>query len=518
MSNLNVVNLSVTGNNSYVSQIALGNTANATSISAQGIITSQNSALNLTGVSSIYNNTISPGNMIIPSAINAGINFSGINGGIINTQIFTANGTWSKPVTATGKEQVLIMMWGGGGGNTSGGGGACFIETIPLYTMTNTCSVVVGGAGDLGYGNSSTFVCNSTTTFFAGGGGNQGGGGGGWVSGGNTTNGGTPMGGDRANTGTRVDSVYGGGVPGNTTAGYLIGGSSIFGGGGSAASSSGGRGNSVFGGAGGGVSTTLASGYSVIGGDASLIPGGGATGATSGSNTAQFGARGEVRVWVLGNRAPAVTIQYVNSNTSTSSNSVVIPPQANVGDIAIFSDRMQNTASGALGDVAVTPAGFTKILSGNSGTTTSYAWGLFYKTLEAADLNGTVTGMSGYNSMRKTLSVFRPSRTPLSLTAVSSGISATSGTPTARTISANTNKPWESAILAIGYWDGSAATSPTVNTGSVEMTALPSPAANTVLEYKIYQQGDDVTRDVITLNTNDTGTMTALAGFYLKVT
>ena len=526
---MNVVNLSVTGNNSYISQIALGNTSDATSISTQGVVSYKSSSLNLTGSSSIYNNTISPASMIIPSAINGGINFSGINGGIINTQIFTANGTWIKPEGLTGKEQVLIMMWGAGGAGR-GGGGACFIGTTPSLALTNTCEVSVGGQGDLGYGNNSFFVCNSTATFYAYGGGANAGtangaGGGGWVSAGDNSIGGQPMGGDKANSGIRAFSVYGGGVPGNTTAGFLIGGASIFGGGGSATSASGGRGNSIFGGAGGGVATTLASGYSVIGGDASVIPGGGATGG-AGGNTAQHGARGEVRVWILGARAPAISLYYVNSNNATStSNTVVIPPQANVGDIAIFTDRMQLTQRGDAGtNVSITPTGFTNILTGNNSSTSaqpSWAWNISYKQLEQSDLNATVTGMSDYTTMRKTISLFRPSRTPLSITAVSAGISATSGTPSQRTITANTNKYWDSAILAVGYWDSSGAGTPTTTT-SVDMTPLPmsfpTQVANTVIEYKIYQQGDGVTRDAITLDASDTGAMTALAGFYIKVT
>lgn len=56
----------------------------------------------------------------------------------VNTQIFTANGTWTKPGWAnTGNELVVVHMWGGGGGgssagqpNPSGAGGGAFVFWI----------------------------------------------------------------------------------------------------------------------------------------------------------------------------------------------------------------------------------------------------------------------------------------------------------------------------------------------------------------------------------------------------
>lgn len=61
-------------------------------------------------------------------------------GGILDYQVFTANGTWTKPSNLTGSEIVYVEMWGGGGsgggvpssGNVGGGagGGGAFIEGI----------------------------------------------------------------------------------------------------------------------------------------------------------------------------------------------------------------------------------------------------------------------------------------------------------------------------------------------------------------------------------------------------
>lgn len=544
MSNLTVANLSVTGNSSIISQIAFGNTVNSISISSNGALAYKSAAINLANSFTFNNMAISPSAIAPSIAINAGISFTGINGGIVNTQIFAANGTWTKPSGLTGREQVFIMMWGAGGasgdtGTAGGGGGACFLTTVPLSTLTNTCAVVVGGLGDLGYGGNSTFAANSTTIFFAGGGSSandgqfaESGGGGGWLTAGGIPSaegntlyreyGGQPLGGfwrDLADniTSTAV-SIYGGGGGDSQSPG-----TSVFGGGGGTTAASGGAGllarpHSIFGGAGGAGSNNTTSAYSVMGGDQGEIPGGGGWFQTTPITADEAGARGEVRVWILGERDGAVTLTYLGSNTSTS-NSVVIPPQANVGDIAIFSDRMQfSQTGGAIGNVSVTPTGFTNILTANAfQTPQQWAWNLSYKQLEESDLNAAVAGMSDYTSMRKTISLFRPSRTPREVTAVSAGISVTTGTPTQRTITANTNQPWEGSILAVGYWDGSGAGSPTTTT-SVEMQVINGPAANTVLEYKLYQQGDDTARDAITLNTNDTGSMTALAGFYLKVT
>lgn len=231
----------------------------------------------------------------------------------VNTQIFTANGTWTKPSWATtNNELVVVHMWGGGGGGASysGGGGGAFVFGYFKSSLVNsTASVIVGGGGPSGSttatnGGNSSFNANGTTilTAYGGGGANSltSGGGGGWFSVGTIGVGGNPLGG-AVPSGV---STFGGG--GGATANNIPGGDSVYGGGGGGkANSSIGAlsngGNTVFGGGGGaGRQSQANGGFSIYGGKGGDLnsgpdaPGGGGAGTGTGG---QDGARGEVRVY-----------------------------------------------------------------------------------------------------------------------------------------------------------------------------------------------------------------------------
>ena len=226
----------------------------------------------------------------------------------VNTQIFTANGTWSKPSWATtGNELVVVHAWGGGGGGSTnvaagyaGGGGAFSFGYFKASQCNAVCNVVVGLGGTAAVnanpGTDSIFYSNTTVSLsaFGGGGGNQtvagGGTGGGWLSRGASTTGGGPLGGTSGTTGT--DSTFGGG--GGTTGSPYNAGSSVYGGGGGGASGQGSSGRSIYGGGGGGGASG-SGGTSIYGGaggkvSAGAIPGGG-------GDYSFNGARGEVRVY-----------------------------------------------------------------------------------------------------------------------------------------------------------------------------------------------------------------------------
>lgn len=281
--------------------------ANDASLSLQETIKYANGTSIINTSSLVYGTTIANSSLItVPGLTIAGQLFSGIGGeGIVNTQFFTANGTWTNPNNAlglAGNEQVFIMMWGGGGGCASGtgqaGGGACVIGTFLISEVGNTATITVGSGGSISglEGNASIFTPTGTASVMkAFGGGGQptasggGGGGGGLSSGSNSTifTGGSPLGGA-----TTIASLFGGGGGGSP------GGSSIFGGGGGGTKGSNG-GTSLYGG-GGGAAGSGVGGSSVFGGrgaDGShttpAIPGGGALGPSV------AGARGEVRIWVI---------------------------------------------------------------------------------------------------------------------------------------------------------------------------------------------------------------------------
>jgi len=218
----------------------------------------------------------------------------------VNTQLFTANGTWTKPSWATdGKELVIVHMWGGGGGGSTNatagyaGAGGAFVYGYFIASNCNaTCNVVVGLGGSATVngtpGGISLFYANTTNalTAYGGEGGNQtvqgGGNGGGWFA--NTG----PLVGTRGTTGT--DSTFGGG--GGSVGSPYNSGNSVYGGGGGSASGQGRAGSSIYGGGGGGGTTGGTSVYGGAGGKsaAGSIPGGG-------GDASQIGARGEVRVY-----------------------------------------------------------------------------------------------------------------------------------------------------------------------------------------------------------------------------
>lgn len=232
-------------------------------------------------------------------------------------QVFTSNGTWSKPSWATtGNELVFVEVWGAGGSgnvittgatNTAGGGGGYSFAYLKAGQCNATCNVVVGIGGT---SNRDTFFyINSIASVLATGGGNgatvstlaYGGWGGApgvadsYLSTRCAVN--SPIsydgkGGWFCGNGTYANSIFGGG------AGAANGGSSIYGGGGGGLVNAANiriGGNSVFGGAGGGTNSTNA-GISIYGGNGGnttvqpQMPGGG-------GGSGQIGANGTVKIY-----------------------------------------------------------------------------------------------------------------------------------------------------------------------------------------------------------------------------
>ena len=245
----------------------------------------------------------------------------------VDYQVFTGNGTWTKPSSVQANSTVLIQAWGAGGGGGSvggsngtggGGGGGAYKELFVLASSLGaTESVVVGTGAAATAGGNSTF--GSILTAYGGGAGSNdataggsGGGGGSLEKGvdasGSTSGAGGGIGGGAA-TGAGASADSGGGGGGGST-----GGRSLNGGGGGGVGGGGPGGSSVRGGGGGGAGTTTTGGAGGVSinagsggagasgngdGTAGSAPGGGGGGSartSSGTRVGGAGGRGEVRV------------------------------------------------------------------------------------------------------------------------------------------------------------------------------------------------------------------------------
>ncbi len=246
-------------------------------------------------------------------------------------QVFTSNGTWTKPSGVGSTQLVIVQVWGGGGAGggattgsngTGGGGGGAYLEgKFRVSDLSSTEAVTVGAAvaGGTGLGtngNSSSFGTH-LVAYGGGGGGNSdgsnsgsGGGGGGVFGAGVQGTKGNPaggaVGGAPLGAAAKVASTFGGGGGADSNAGPA--GNSVFGGGGGGGGGGDNGGNSIYGGGGGGGAAVGTGGTSFNGGNGGsggssagvdgTAPGGGG-GGTSGVHTSGGGARGEVRVFVL---------------------------------------------------------------------------------------------------------------------------------------------------------------------------------------------------------------------------
>ena len=150
-------------------------TANSQGIDVTGIVTAtsfKGAATNLTSIPAANLTGVLP-------AI-SGANLTGVGGGLQSQQVFTSNGTWTKP---SGITKVKVYVTGGGGGGSGVGGnqyddggqggaaGGTAIKIIDVSSISSV-TVTVGAAGqasgtqaaDGGDGGTSSFGSHCTAT------------------------------------------------------------------------------------------------------------------------------------------------------------------------------------------------------------------------------------------------------------------------------------------------------------------------------------------------------------------
>jgi len=212
---------------------------------------------------------------------------SGTLGTSMVSQVFAANGTWTKPTGALYVQVTAVGAGGGGGGSNvtggaGGGGGGQSTNIYPASVLTSTVSITIGGAGS-GGATSVNGNPGGTTSFgaFLQAGGGAGGAAG---TGGNATGGAGGKGTSNGGNGGNGSSASGGpGTSGQDGNGLAAGGG---GGGGSAAGG--------FGQAGGtGGHQGFAAGNAAGGSSGSSgVPGGNGTSVTAGTPQGGSGAGG----------------------------------------------------------------------------------------------------------------------------------------------------------------------------------------------------------------------------------
>ncbi len=442
-----------------------------------------------------------------------------------------------------------IGQSGGDGGGGGGGGALSYVNNLSV-TPGETLTVVVGAGGAGGAGGVSSrtggfpggdsYIRRSATNLLLA----KGGGGGGLNNGGQGGSstigvGDVKYSGGDGGAGEDASIAYGGG--GGGAAGYSgVGGSGYDnvtndpptagsgGGGGGSYYNSGGiaygggtlfYGEGTSGVAGTGVSASGRLGSSLGGSLSGPInpgrSGSGARGNNGSGGSGESGSAGALRI--LWGNSPSFPTTNVSTNTvscvstgASSSSTINIPSGVTTGDTVVLVDQALSSTSTP---TAVTPSGFTSMLTQSGGTYGRY--NISYKVItNPADAGTTLTGMNG-DTNKKIILVFRGSRGYSRTTSnISTGGFNTTATPSSVTVSDTSVDGYADGIpIVFSMFYGSSGISTGTDTTFSGATYVAGPDNTFWVGYKIYGQSTTSFSDTISMTDRGTNSLVCVQMF-----
>lgn len=184
--------------------------------------------------------------------------------------------------------------------------------------------------------------------------------------------------------------------------------------------------------------------------------------------------------------AALTTITQQSSATSTAT-TITAPAGINAGDLLVLLDYVIDIFSTP---TSVVPSGFTSISDVTSGKTRCI---LSYKKADGTEGSTSLTGMSsGSGTLYKTLVTFRGDVAATTITSNDPGGQATTGNPTAQTVTASGGSP---PLVVIGGYASSNNVSP--RTMSPAKDGEVGNGTNVYIAWKIYNSSPaDVSVDM----------------------
>ena len=245
--------------------------------------------------------------------------------------------------------------------------------------------------------------------------------------------------------------------------------------------------------------------------------GSGARGNNGSGGSGESGSAGALRI--LWGNSPSFPTTNVSTNTvscvstgASSSSTINIPSGVTTGDTVVLVDQALSSTSTP---TAVTPSGFTSILTQSGGTYGRY--NISYKVItDPADAGTTLTGMNG-DTNKKIILVFRGSRGYSRTTSgsdVSSGGFNTTATPSSVTVSDTSVDGYADGIpIVFSMFYGSSGISTGTDTTFSGATYVAGPDNTFWVGYKIYSQSTTSFSDTISMTDRGTNSLICVRMF-----